>query len=296
MPKDKNYKSELNLKNYQADNNVSLSEMRIGLWFSEKRVFLTHLLIIFLILISAIFFIYSAYQFFLYFKNNSNQSSLTDNNLTSPRNLITELKIDPPQFFKNGNRYDLVAKVTNPNDKFSAKFKACFNLSGVEFACVDSFALPSETKYIFSLAQDIKDEPKTLSFSVKDIVWQRINAHVIPNWANFSAAHLNFSFADINFYSISNNDVVNDNNILEFNVKNLSSYSYYDLPLNIALFNGEQLVGVNIYYLSNFLSGETHNIKINWPGNYRNVRVEIVPNLNILDDSVYLKYQGLKKL
>lgn len=296
MPKDKNDKPELNLKNYKTDNNVSLSEMRIGLWFSEKRAFLTHLLIIFLILISAIFFIYSAYQFFLYFKNNSDQSSLSDTNLTSPRNLITELKIDPPQFFKNGDRYDLVAKVTNPNDKFSAKFKACFNLSGVEFSCVDSFALPSEAKYIFSLAQDIKDEPKTLSFSVKDITWQRIDAHAISNWANFSADHLNFSFADINFYSLNNNDVKNDSNILEFNVKNLSSYSYYDLPLNIALFNGGQLVGVNIYYLSNFLSGETHNIKINWPGNYHNVRVEIIPNLNILDDSVYLKYQGLKKL
>lgn len=294
MPKDKNYEQGIDLKKYQSENNVSLSEMNIGLWLSEKRDFLTRLLIIFLILVSAGFFIYSAYQYFIYFKNGSDKAPLVDNNVVSPRNLITDLKIDPPQFFKNGNQYDLTVKITNPNDKFSANFDACFNLSGNEFTCAKAFILPSETKYVFALAKEVKDDVKTLSFNAKNIAWQRIDAHTIPSWTDFSAARLNFAFADINFYSIAdgNYNVQNSGNILEFNAKNLSSYSYYDLPLNIALFDGAQLVSVNVYHLQNFLSGETRNIKINWPGNYRNIRAEIVPDLNILDDAVYLKYQG----
>ena len=62
--------------------------------------------------------------------------------------------------------------------------------------------------------------------------------------------------------------------------------------LNIAIFEGDQLVGVNVYHLQNFLGGETRNVKINWPGNFNNIHAEIVPDLNILDDRVYLKYQG----
>ena len=66
-------------------------------------------------------------------------------------------------------------------------------------------------------------------------------------------------------------------------------------PLNIALFDGDQLVSVNKYILQNFVSGEKRNIKISWPGNYRNIRAKIIPDINILDNSVYLKYQGSAK-
>ena len=106
--------------------------------------------------------------------------------------------------------------------------------------------------------------------------------------------HLNFSFTDISFYGINDSNYINQNNgnILEFNVQNLSAYGYYEAPLNIALFEGPQIVSVNTYVLQNFISGEKRNIKINWPGSYKDVRVEIMPNINILDDSVYLKYQG----
>lgn len=295
MEKDKNREGELDLKKYQERDSVSLRGMNIGLWLSEKRTLLTRLLIIFLIALSAVFFIVSAYQYFIYFINGEDEAPLVDNNLVSPRNITTDLKIEAPQFFKNGERYDLIVRITNPNDKFSANFDACFNISGHEFVCQSAFILPSETKYVFSLGKEITEDISTLSYSTKNIGWQRIDAHTIPVWADFSAERLNFAYADINFYGITDADSNRSSgNILEFNAKNLSAYSYYDLPLNIALFEGTSLVSVNIYHLQNFLSGETRNVKINWPGDYRNVRVEIIPNLNILNEAVYLKYQGSK--
>ncbi|MHB8904038.1 MAG: hypothetical protein ACYC40_02970 [Patescibacteria group bacterium] len=294
MSKDKNYGEEIDLKKYQGENNVSLRNMNIGLWLSEKRTLFIRLLIIFLILLSAWFFIYSAYQYFTYFVGVPKEAPAADNNLVSPRNLITDLKIDPPQVFKNGDKYDLTVKISNANDKFSANFDACFNLGDQELGCTKSFILPSESKYIFVLGKDIKADLKTLTYSTKNIAWQRVDAHTIPSWSDFLANRLNFSFTDISFYSINDNDYLgqSNGNILEFNVQNLSAYGYYEAPLNIALFEGSQLVSVNTYVLQNLVSGEKRNIKINWPGNYSNVRVEIIPDINILNDGVYLKYQG----
>jgi hypothetical protein len=294
MLKDKNYGEEIDLKKYQSDNNVSLQNMNIGLWLSEKRTLFVRLIIIFLILLSAWFFIYSAYQYFTYYVEAPEKAPIDNNNLASPRNLINDLKIDSPQIFKNGETYDLVVKISNDNDKFSANFDSCFNLGGKEFSCTKSFILPSESKYIFVLGKEIKDDIKTLTYNNKNISWQRIDAHAISDWTEFSSSHLNFSFTDINFYSINDSNYISQSNgnILEFNVQNLSAYGYYEAPLNIALFEGSQLVSVNTYVLQNFTSGQKRNIKINWPGNYRDVRIEIIPNINILDDSVYLKYQG----
>jgi len=295
MPKDKNYGEEIDIKKYQNEDSVSLGEMNFGLWLSEKRVLLTRILIGILILISAGFFIYSAYQFYIYSKDTSDKAPVVAN-VSSPHNLTKDLIIEAPQYIKSGDRYDLLVKITNPNDKFSANFDSCFNLNGQEFTCVNSFILPGETKYIFALGKAVSDDIKTLTYNTKNVVWQRIDAHAILDWPSFSADRLNFSYTNVNFYSISdgNYNSASSGNILEFNAQNLSAYSYYDVPLNIALYEGSQLVSVNTYHLQNFLSGETRNIKINWPGNLSNVRAEIVPNLNILDDSVYLKYQGSK--
>ena len=296
MAKDKNNENLTDLNSYKSKDNVSLGEMNFGLWLSEHRALLTRLVIIFLIVLSAVLFIYSAYQYFLYYQSNQNVQITDDNNLLSPRNLITDLKIESPQFFKNGDKYDLMVKVANPNDKFTSSFDACFNLNGQDFNCTKAFVLPGSSKYIFALGQDVKGDIRSVSFSSKNIVWQRLDAHAIPVWNDFLAARQNFAYTDINFYSINDPNYINQSNgnILEFNAKNLGSYSYYDVPLNIILYEGSQVVSINSYIVQNFLSGETRNVKIFWPGNFRNIRIEIVPDLNILDDSVYLKYQGEK--
>jgi hypothetical protein len=296
MSKDKNFDQGINLEKYQDNNNVSLRNMNIGLWLSEKRALFTRIIIIFLICLSAIFFIYSAYQFYIYYNDNSEDNLTVDNGINIPRNNVSELKIEAPRYFKSGDKYDLVAKVTNSNPKFSANFEACFSLGGQELTCANSFILPNETKYIFALGKEIKGDIKTLSYANKNLTWLRVDPHTIPNYESFYADRLNFAYSDINFYNIvdSTYNTKNNGNILEFKAKNLSAFSYYDVPLNIALFNGSDLISVNYYHLQNFLSGETRSININWPGDYSNVRVEIYPNLNILNEAIYLKYQGTK--
>ena len=48
-----------------------------------------------------------------------------------------------------------------------------------------------------------------------------------------------------------------------------------------------------MYNLDNFLSGEQREISFSWPAAGERVsKVEVLPDVNILDSQVYLPYQG----
>ncbi len=99
---------------------------------------------------------------------------------------------------------------------------------------------------------------------------------------------LNFSAGSVSGLS----DKVNLNT-LDFSVKNQTPFGYYEAPLNIFLYSGSEIVAVNRYILNNFLPGETRFVKMSWPGNFGSAnRTDVVPDINIIDDGVYLKYQG----
>ena len=184
MTKDKNYEDEIDLKQYQSDNNVSLQNMNIGLWLSEKRALFVRLLILVLILLSVWFFVYSAYQYFTYYIETP-ENTPENNNLLSPRNLISDLKINSPRFFKSGDKYDLVVEISNDNDKFSANFEACFNLDDRAPICEQSFILPSESKYIFILGQDIKNDVKNLTYSNQNVSCRELTLILFRTGQNF---------------------------------------------------------------------------------------------------------------
>jgi hypothetical protein len=295
MEKNKNYSREKDLKKYQDSDSVSLREMNFGLWLAENRRRITKAIIIFLILLSAGFFLYSSYGYFIYFFGDNSEQLAEEISLLSPRNIVSTLEISPLKILALDSTLDLAVLLKNPNDKFLAKFDYCFLRAETEVNCAAGFILPGEEKYILALGQKIPDTPGEWSFKIKDIFWQRINAHQIPDWNEFLSSRLNFSFADLNFSS-GNSSGLSEKvslNSLEFTVKNLSPYSYYEVPLDIMLYNGSELVGVNRYLLNDFLTGTSRNVKITWPGRLAAVnRTEIKPRINIIEDSVYLKYQG----
>ena len=310
MSKDKKLNPDQDLKRYHDGDGVSLGGMNFGLWLANNRRRLLTIVVILLIAVCAFFFIYSAYNYAVYFlAGNANDQSANESMALSPRQVTTDLEIAAPQIFKGDEHYDLTVKLTNPNDKFSANFNYCFNPAGLSAdqtastatstdagaVCGSGFILPGATKYVLALGQDLGVNPDNLDFKITNISWQRFDAHQIPNWNDFSSSRLDFAVSDINFTPAASNNLsakIGLNN-LEFNVKNQTAYGYYAAPLNILFFSGAELVGVNRYLLTNFLAGESRAVAISWPGNLRGVdRTEITPDINILDDSVYLKYQG----
>jgi len=300
MSKDKN-NNGIDLSKYEDLNGLSVKSMNFGLWLSENRKRITKIVIIFLIALSAFFFIYSSYNYIVYFLNSSaeekNAASLASSNVVSQRNVASDIIIKTPQIFKSGATYDLAVDISNPNDKFSATFQYCFIVNKIDTGCGDGFILPGEEKYIFSLGQKIEVDTPTISFELRNISWKRIDSHNIPDWASFASNRLNFSLNNIKFTPAGFGTANEKNNLssLEFNITNLTDYGYYNVPLNIAFYSGSELIGANTFVVNNFLAGEERTVHLNWLSNLSRVdRTEIRPNLNLLNDSIYLKYQGVQ--
>lgn len=296
MSKNENLDKDIDLKQYRDQNGVSLREMNFGLWLAEHHRQLIKIVIVFLVAISAFFFIYSSYNYIIYFlSGDSNNQIVNDNLLSSPRKITSDLEIAPLRIFKSNARYDLAVKITNPNDKFMATFNYCFRQADKDIICGDGFILPSEEKYILGLGQDLVGSQNEAAFTITDIFWRRIDSRRIPMWDDFAESRLNFAVFNLNFSSTESSGLSEKIglNTLEFTIKNQTAYSYYEAPLNITLFSGSELVGVNRYLLNNFLAGDERQIRISWPGNLRAVnRTEVKPDINIMDDGAYLKYQG----
>jgi len=296
MEKNKNPKKEIDLKNYQDLNGLTLKKMNFGLWLAENRRRLLWALTIVLVLLSAGFFIYSSYYYILYFLSGQKDVSLLDNQIVYPRKPTEDLKVAPVQVLAVGDRSDLAVQVENINLKFSVSLSYCFvQGDGQEIACQSSFVLPGQQKYFLAFNQDLSAVSGRPTLKIKDIFWQRLNAHDVPDWPSFAQARLNFAIKNLTFNNQSRSglsDKIFLNN-LQFDVVNQSPYGYYEVPLNILLYSGSELVSVQRYFLSNLLADEERHVDISWPGSLPStIRTEVQPDINILDSQVYLKYQG----
>lgn len=279
-------------KYYKTAGSPSVKSLNFGLWLVTRRRLFIKGLIIALILISAVFFIYSGYNYAVYLINgqtadNNLFQAVIGNSVGSNKNLVTDLVVDVPQVFKDKDSYDLAVKIKNPNDKFTARFNYCFSQGGEEKVCQGGFIFPGEEKYLLALGQHLSSSDN-ISFSFKNISWQRLNTHIYPDWNNFYARHLNFPVTEI---KLNESDNAGDNsNTLEFTLTNQTPYDFWAVPFNILIFSGNNLVGVNTYTAKELKSYEVRSIKLSWSGYLGQARpVLIVPNLDIVASDIYFK-------
>ncbi len=298
MRKDKNKAGERaadrELEKYRDPGGVSVKEMNFALWWVKNRPRITKGVIGVLIALIAFFFIYSAYHFALYFSQSQEANNLfsSENNLFTQRQVVTDLTVAQPVVFANGGKDDLAVLLINPNDKFTGYFSYCFLNGDVKMACGQSFILPGDKKYILALGQSLTTT-QGWQLQLDDVSWQRLDVHQIPDWEQFVSYRLHFTIADLSFTGAGSEATAVSLNTVAFNITNNSPFSYYEVPLNILLYNGSQLVGVNRYNLENFLAGDKRAVKITWAGHLRAVsNVEVVPDVNITDTKVFLPYQG----
>jgi hypothetical protein len=293
MAKDK-YQSDEDLKKFKDLSGISLREMKIGLWLSENRQLLTRLLTIFLILLSAFFFIYSTYAYIIYFMSGPIDNQ-PENQVLSPRNVVEQMKPGKVEIFKSSDSYDLAVNLNNANDNFWADFDYCFYQEDEIVYCDSSFVLPAENYYLIVLGLELPSS-SNLTFKIEDIFWSRVNRRQIPDWSTFYQERLNFEFSDVNFFNAIKSGLSENLrlNSLEFNIFNDSPYSYYQIDFDILFYSSSNLIGVQKYLGQNIKTDEKRSVKLSWPGDLGSVsQVKIVPRVNIIKDSVYLKYQDV---
>lgn len=297
MEKDKNVKSEKKKdsdfdldKYYRSADSPSVKRLNFGLWLAQRRKLFLKIIIIFLLSISAVFFIYSGYHYFSYLlpgKDNGNSFLESINPSSFLRQQASDLVLSSPQSFRHGANYDLAVKAKNPNDKLIARFDLCFvNIAGNEY-CQATFVFPGEEKYFLALNQPWPSV-EGLSVKARNLIWQGINAHLYPDWKNFYDMHTNFEALDVSFNKGFNLD--NSLNYLSFSLINQTPYSFWSVPFNILIFNNNELIGVNSYTAKEFISKENRLINLSWSGRLNSAsRVEIVPVLDVVAEDIYIK-------
>jgi hypothetical protein len=246
---------------------------------------------------------YSLYQFSSYLFFGMNQDKQTYLDLTSATSLVTN-KVNVGNNLSysevrvltgNDNTYDLVAAVTNSNPLVLVRLKYGFDIGGQTVGQTEDFVLPGNTKYLMALHQKVSN-PSNVNLVIQQVSFIRLDRHKISDWDKYRLERLNFLIQDAKFTASLQSGLSEKISLgqLDFKITNNSAYGYTSVPLAILLKSQGEIVAVNRYIINNFRTGEEKTIQISWPGALPNVtQVEVLPDLNIIDESLYLKYSSL---
>lgn len=196
-------------------------------------------------------------------------------NVTRPRSIeVSAVTIVPSE-----HTADIVATVKNPNDTWYGLFEYRFVLEGVQTSEHSSFILPGETKLLRDLRVPVEGEPKLVRVEITNTRWQRVNAHIIPDYASWRAERMAFSVSEP-FYTAQGT--------IEFAIQNKSPFSYRSVSVPVVFSSAGKLLAVDEITFSDFRTGEQRTLAVPAPKtDFEEVVVK--PEVNPFDEQVYLE-------
>ena len=285
------------VKNYTDPiSGVSLKKLRMGFWFVRNLPLFKKTMWILLVVVVVGVWIYAITGFGWYiFKGMKEDEKMINEMATqgvsSTQKTSNELTSSSVTILQHKDKYDLYAKVGNPQEHYTATFDYCFTQADEEISCQKGFIFPQENKYVLSLSQELNNR-SNVGLNIKNINWNRIDYHEIRDWEEYKKERLDIEFKEAKYSSSAQNEYSDqvDLNTLTFTAINDTPYSYWEADLNIILYNTGSIVGVNTYTIDRFRSGEKRDIELVWSANINRVTdVSIIPNINILDKENYMK-------
>ena len=291
-------KNNINFGSKKKSKDKALRSFNFGLWFLENRKKFFIGVIVFLVALSAVLysvFFYNLYDYIRYTPEERQAlQELSEVNVNlNPGRLAIDLEDGKPQFFFHNNKYDFVVKVTNPNNNFFSYINYCFSDGDKELFCSNATLFPGEDKYLVDLAIDLENRPNDLKFNITKKNWERVSVRTYPDWEKYYSERMNFSISDIKFEIIKPADLnLKSTNNLSFKIFNNSPYNFWEVPLDIVMFYRGNIVGVNKYSISEFMSLESKSVDLSWSNSLSQVDdTKIIPNLNILQEENYIRYK-----
>lgn len=293
----RNKNNEINLRNDKKTKSKSFDKFNLSLWFLKNRRKLFIGTVLFLFILSVVLFLFSFYNIYDYIrgidKENKDLEELTNIGVTlNPSRTAIELEYNGIQYFSHDGKYDFLAKVKNPNPNFFSNIIYCFYDGEVELACGGSLIYPNENKYVMILSVSLKNRPDNLSFSIKNTSWERVDVKKYPDWNAYYSERNNFMIADSVFKADKIDGSSGYVNNVSFSIKNNTPYNYWEVPLSIILFKNNNVVGINKYTISEFMSFDQKKVNLSWINSIKSVSdILVIPDFNILDEDNYIKYK-----
>ncbi|MBI5794518.1 hypothetical protein HZA87_05585 [Candidatus Uhrbacteria bacterium] len=276
---------------------------RLSLWWVEHRALLRRLGYIAFIAVDALVLLFALYQLLDAFALSFDQEQRvvyemvaqgqSDLHSYTSANKARDLEPTEARVISIGkNRYDLYATLVNPNSDWWAEITYSFDTDLGATEPATEFILPAQEKPIVEFAYESSVPVGTARLTIEDVIWHRVDHHLIDDWGTFVGEHLNLSIEDAQFTKeVNANDDAYGRS--SFTVTNKTAYSYYEPTFYVLLKRGSSVVGVNRATLSELDSGESADVTLNWFGTLPSVsEVAVVFEINLFDLSVYKPLEG----
>jgi len=271
-------------------------ELKWSFWYVKHKALLYKVLVIILISIDALFILFGLWRWGSYLLGRQDfqrlQASLSASvNYTGihPRYSAQPIQAINTQIFSSReNKYDAVAELINPNNRFLAKFDYYFVIGGEKTPLQKTFLLPGESRQVAFLG--IKNGAGNAPVvGLENIKYERISAHKIADTNSWQSYRLNFQVSDFVFLKSLAQEGQNTDAI-QFKLTNNSPYSYAAPDFYAALLQNGQMVGILPLHLDSINSLETKNIDLrNFASGLSATEIALYPIINVYDDAVYLK-------
>lgn len=277
--------------------NFSEQQLKAANWYVSHKILLKKILIGFLIVFCAGFLGYGVYGLINYYFIEGPEFTRMTREWVGQSDLeAIRAKFRPENLEAGGvtiisagkEKYDLVAGLYNPNPSWRAEFDYTFVIDGQELSPQSGFILPGEEKFLLNLNAESKAKPRRAELEISNLMWQRVDAHEIPDYATWRDLRLNFVFEDVKFSPAVVRDSITVSRA-SFNVKNSTAFSFWDVGFHILLYRGNSLAGANFIRLEEFVSGQTRPVEVSWFEPLSSVtQVKVFPEVDIFDRSVYM--------
>lgn len=285
-------------------------KLKIGYWFISNKIFLKRFFLFCLIISDVLLISLSGKRLIKYYtvervelnKMMSEINLLTiDFKSYREKNKALNLQISELDVISLGNnRYNLIAKVVNPNLKkwVAEDVEYYFYSNGFQSEHKKSFILPGEKKFLtaFNIESDLAiRNPKLL---ISNIKWKMIKKKDIENFSKKIKEITDFQIKKINFSYLSDLQIKNSGNSINFLVKNNTVYDYYEVGFFIITYNGPMITSANYLQLDDFMAGEEKKAEIVWQQTIpKPSQIIIKPEIDILNKNIIIgnNYIGLPK-
>lgn len=296
---------KINLERYKDLDGLTMKKLDFGLWFVAHIKLIKKSMFWLLMVAGTVSWVYFIYSFGFYVVKGMKEDDLLLSSMVAIRpidhKLILSVSAQQIQagevqvFNSSGNKYDFLVKVNNPSQRHWADLVYYFIIDGQPTEKISNFIYPNEEKYLTLLSKELNTKPSSVVLRIDSPVWHIIDTKKITNWEKFKSEHLNIEIENSVYVPPRTSGLSEKINLgqVGFTASNFSPYNYWKMSFTTLLYSYGSVVGVNRYFIENFMSGQLRSISANYPGQFGRIdKLEVVPEVNILDQNVYQKFTG----
>lgn len=271
---------------------LSDKELEVGYWWTTHRIKIKAILIIIVIVALVALYANAGWRFYVYLSGTAAYEQmlveLTTNEInyaqikasTGPKNLV----VHSTKIFasEQSSSYNILAEVENINQRWWLKqIKYQFNVNGELTDESTSYILPGEKKYLYYFNHEMSKVQATARLIIKREIWYRVkDSSLLDSQGKWYKP--DFLVNDLNFVVDNFN---NKQSKVNFNLANFSPYNFWEVKLQVLLWQGQKLKDFNVVSLDKVAPGDDRSIEVMMSRDLSSgLRPEVIVSANSMDE------------